>query len=342
MKDHDHMNPFHSSTPHAAFKLNAALLILSFGLVSCVAQAEPTPGPQLEAPASLDAGPLAEITSTPTIAVVDQRGVEIILDKPAIRIISMAPSNTELLFAIGAGNQMVGRDEISDYPSEALEIESIGSTYGELNTEAIISLDPDLMLAADLTPPEQIKELEDLGYPVFQVPNPDDFEHLFKIIVDLGKLTGHPQEADDLAAELAGRVARVESALDGAQAVKLFYEVDGSDPTAPWTTGSGTFQDFMIRYAAGENIAADIQGWGQMTVEEIVARDPDVIIFASGPWVPTTAETFAGRAGWADIAAVKSGRIFPIDTNWIDRPGPRLIDALEFMAGSLHPDRVQP
>ncbi len=282
--------------------------------------------------------PVEDADSAAPITLTDARGVEISFNGPPQRIISMAPSNTEMLFAIGAGSQLIGRDDVSDYPPEALEIESIGSTYGELNTEAILALNPDLILAADLTPPEQIETLENLDLVVFQVRNPAKFSDLFEILGDLGRMTGHTQEADTLAAQLRERTEKVSSTVADADRVPVFYEVDGSDPAAPWTTGSATFQDVLIQMAGGENVASALEGWGQLSIEEIVTRDPHVIFYAAGPWVPTTIESLSARAGWSDIRAVVDGNVVAIDTNWVDRPGPRLVDALEAMAKSIHPE----
>ena len=282
--------------------------------------------------------PVDDVDSEAPITLTDARGVEVSFDGPPQSIISMAPSNTEMLFAIGAGSQLIGRDDISDYPPEALEIESIGSTYGELNTEAILALNPDAILAADLTPPEQIESLENLDLVVFQVRNPAEFSDLFEILNDLGRMTGHTQEADALVAQLLERTEKVSSTVAEADSVPVFYEVDGSDPVAPWTTGSATFQDVLIQMAGGENIAGELEGWGQLSIEEIVTRDPHVIFYAAGPWVPTTVESLSARAGWSDIRAVVDGNVVAIDTNWVDRPGPRLVDALEAMAKSIHPE----
>ena len=282
--------------------------------------------------------PVEDADSEALITLTDARGVEISFNSPPQSIISMAPSNTEMLFAIGAGSQLIGRDDVSDYPPEALEIESIGSTYGELNTEAILALNPDAILAADLTPPEQIETLENFNLVVFQVRNPDEFSDLFEILGDLGRMTGHTQEADALVAQLRERTETVSSTVADADRAPVFYEVDGSDPVAPWTTGSATFQDVLIQTAGGENIAGELEGWGQLSIEEIVTRDPHVIFYAAGPWVPTTVESLSARAGWSDIRAVVDGNVVAIDTNWVDRPGPRLVDALEAMAKSIHPE----
>ncbi len=282
--------------------------------------------------------PVEDADSEAPITLTDARGVEISFNSPPQSIISMAPSNTEMLFAIGAGSQLIGRDDVSDYPPEALEIESIGSTYGELNTEAILALNPDAILAADLTPPEQIETLENLDLVVFQVRNPDEFSDLFEILGDLGRMTGHTQEADALVAQLRERTEKVSSTVADADRVPVFYEVDGSDAVAPWTTGSATFQDVLIQTAGGENIAGELEGWGQLSIEEIVTRDPHVIFYAAGPWIPTTVESLSARACWSDIRAVVDGNVVAIDTNWVDRPGPRLVDALEAMAKSIHPE----
>jgi iron complex transport system substrate-binding protein len=268
----------------------------------------------------------------------DGLGRQVALSAPAQRIVSLAPSNTEILFAVGAGLQTVGRDEQSDFPAEALRISSIGSTFGQLNTEAIVALQPDLVLAASITAPEQVQALEDLGLATYLLPNPNDFEGLYQNLQIVGELTGQQAKAAELAAALAARVAAVAEQLQAADRPRVFYEADGADPTAPWTTGSGTFQSVLIDLAGGTNVAAEITGWGQFSLEQLVAIDPQVIVFGSGSFVPTTVDLLAARPGWGTITAVTDGRVFAIDTNWVDRPGPRLVEALEAMARFIHPE----
>jgi iron complex transport system substrate-binding protein len=232
----------------------------------------------------------------------------------------------------------VGRDEVSDYPTSATEVASIGSTFGELNTEAILALEPDLVLAADITAPEQLQSLEALGLTTFVVSNPTDFDGLFDNLVMIGEITGHIGEAADLAKELRSRVESVTTLTANADSTRAFYEIDGSDPSAPWTTGSSTFQDLLIELAGGANVAAGIEGWGQIDLEQLVIQDPEVIVFATGPFIVTTSQSLAERPGWGGMAAVQTGRVVAIDTNWIDRPGPRLVDGLEALARALHPE----
>jgi len=268
----------------------------------------------------------------------DGLGRQVALAAPAQRIVSLAPSNTEILFAIGAGPQLVGRDELSDYPADAAEVTSIGTTFGALNTEAIVSLQPDLVLAADITPPEQVAALEALGLTVYVLPNPSDFGGLYANLRRAGELTGHQDEAGQLSTQLQARVEAVVERTGAADRLRLFYEADGADPTAPWTTGRGTFQSVLIDLAGGTNVAAEITGWGQFSLEQLVAVDPQVIVFGSGSFVPTTVDSLAARPGWGTITAITDGRVFAIDTNWVDRPGPRLVEALEAMARVIHPE----
>jgi iron complex transport system substrate-binding protein len=273
------------------------------------------------------------------ITLTDGLGREVSIPVPVQRIISIAPSNTEILFAIGAGSKLVGRDEISDYPPEAVEITSIGSTYGELNTEAIVTLEPDLVLAAMINSPEHVQAIEDLDITVFVLPNPLDFDDLYEILETAGRITGQETAAETLAESLKNRVNAVVEKTSGVDPCKVYYEVDGMDPAAPWTAGAGTFQDVLIQLAGGENVAADIEFYGQINLEALVTRDPEVMIFSEGPWVPTTPESVVERAGWADMTAVANGAVYGIDANWLDRPGPRLVDALETMAKLVHPER---
>ena len=322
---------------------------IPFSLAFCLvfAACSPTPGlptdphvsPTATAASEPDEPPLpTKKSATEPIRITDGMGREVSLAGPARRIVSLAPSNVEVLFAIGAGSQLVGRDDFSDFPPEAAMVESIGNTFADLNTEAILALEPDLVLAAEINSPEEIHAIEALGIPIFQVPNPLDFEGLFTNLAEIGKLTGHESEAEALADALRARVEAVIEITTGAEPAKVYYEVDGTDPTAPWTTGSGTFQDVLITLAGGENIAADIEGWGQISLEELIVRNPDLMIFEQGVWVPTTVDNVAERTGWGDISAVVNGTIVEIDTNWIGRPGPRLVDALEAIAKALHPE----
>ena len=322
------------------------LLLLLTLLASACSQAttkvvEPTSLPATEEtiPSQASVPSAAQEPTPEPISFIDGLEREVSIPEPAKRVVSIAPSSTEILFAVGAAPQIVGRDEYSDYPPEAMEVTSIGTTYGELNVEAIVALEPDLVFAAIINSPEHVQALEDLGLVVFVLPNPMGMDELFEVLEITGRLTGHETEAEDFVDQLELRVEAVIETLSGVEPVSVFYEVDAEDdPNAPWTAGSGTFQDVLIALAGGENIASDIELWGKLSLEEIVARDPKVIVFSAGPWVSTTPESIAERPGWSEISAVVNGEVYGIDTHWIDRPGPRYVDALEALVKILHPE----
>jgi iron complex transport system substrate-binding protein len=261
------------------------------------------------------------------------------LNGPAKRIVSLAPSNTELLFAVGAGSQVVGRDTFSDYPDEAGSIQDIGGSNGKYNTEAILALKPDLVLAGEINPPELVTSMEQLGLTVYYLKNPATLEDMYANVETVGSLTGHVSQAAALVDSLKGRVAAVDAKISQAtSSVSVYYELDASDPTKPFTAGPGTFVDLLIQRAGGTNIGAKLTSpWAQISLEEVVASDPEFIILGDSAY-GVTPESVKQRAGWEGISAVKNGRIYPFDDNLVSRPGPRLVDGLEALAKLLHPE----
>ena len=254
-------------------------------------------------------------------------------------IVSLSPSTTEILFAIGAGEQVVGRDDVSLYPAEAQEVTSVGSLWGELPAEAILALEPDLVLVGEIISEEQVQALADLGLSVYWQANPMDFQGLYDNLMEIATLTGSQAQAEVLVAELSTRVEAVQGALTAVgTSPSVFYELDATDPTNPWTAGSGTFIDYIINSAGGVNAAADLQGdYVQISTEGLITANPDFILLGDALY-GVTPESVAGRPGWGVISAVQDGMIYPIDPNMMSVPGPRLVDALEETARILHPE----
>jgi len=289
-------------------------------LTACAPQATPTP---------------AALTFT------DGLGREIKLDGPAQRVLSMAPSNTEILFAIGAGSQVVGRDSLSDYPEAAKTVTDIGSTFEALNTESIVSLKPNLVLAAEINTPEQVKQLEDLGLTVYYLKNPLILEEMYGNLETVAQLTGHEDEAAALIESLKARVAAVDEKIAPLSSRPgVFYELDATDPAKPYTAGKGTFITLLIERAGGHNIASDIDGYPQLSLEQVVAADPAFIILGDARY-GVTPESIAQRPGWENLSAVKNGTVVPFNDDLASRPGPRLVDALEELAKLLRPELFQ-
>ncbi len=268
----------------------------------------------------------------------DGLGRDVTLAGPAERVVSLAPSNTEILFAIGAGEQVVGRDQFSDYPVDAASTADIGSAFEALNTELIVSLEPDLVLAAEINTPEQVNALEDLGITVYYLNNPTTLEEMYDNLEIVAQLTGREAEAEDLIESLQVRVAAVDEKIAPISSrPSVFYELDGTDPAKPYTAGKSTFITLLIERAGGYNIASDIEGYPQLSLEQVVAADPAFIILGDAAY-GVTPELVAARPGWGDLSAVKNGQVFPFDDNLLSRPGPRLVDGLEALAKLLRPE----
>ncbi len=264
---------------------------------------------------------------------------DITLTQPAQKIISLAPSNTELLFAVGAGSQVIGRDDFSDFPVEAKDLPSVGGSMGDYNLEAIVALQPDLVLLTELHPPELVQSLENLGLTVFYLGNPVELEGLFTNLETVGMLTGHEDEAAVLVQNLKTRVAAVDELVASTSTRPVvFYELDATDPAKPWTAGPGTFVDQLIARAGGVNLGSSLSGaWVQVSQEELLIQDPEMIILGDAAY-GTSPEQVAERAGWNSLQAVTNNQIFAFDDNLVSRPGPRLVDGLVEFARILHPE----
>jgi iron complex transport system substrate-binding protein len=273
------------------------------------------------------------------VEVTDGLGRTLQLDRLPQRIVSLSPSVTESLYAIGAQDLLVARDDYSTNPPAAQELPAIAISPGNIPLEAVMGFEPDLVIAGEILNQETILRMEELGMPVYIVANPDTFEDLYSSLEELAKLTG--REANALALlnslrELEGSV-RLKLA-NKESSPKVFYELDATDPQNPWTAGGGTFIDGVIGLAGGENIGRVVAGeWTQISAEEIIAQDPDVIILADAEW-GVTPQMVAARPGWQQIAAVQNGRVVPFDSNLLSVPGPRLVQGFQELASILHPE----
>jgi iron complex transport system substrate-binding protein len=318
-------------------KPHLILIALTIGMVqsACGTTADEPKNVEVTAPTEVQT---AESTIK-TVTVVDDLGNSIELAGYPQRIVSISASTTEILFAVGAGNQVVGRDEYSLYPEAALAVPSVGALWEELPTEAILAMEPDLVVAAQIISEDQVLALQDLGLTVYWQANPTSYEGLWENLRDFGELTGHQAEAEALIAGLDARVLAVQSKIATVSNFPtVFYELDATDPSNPWTTGKGTFIDYIISSAGGINVTALLEGeYAQISSEELIALNPEIILLADALY-GVTPDSVAERPGWPVIAAVKEGALYPIDPNMMSVPGPRLVDALEETARLLHPE----
>ena len=255
------------------------------------------------------------------------------------RIVSLAPSNTEILFAVGAGKQVVGRDSFSNYPDQVSSIQDIGGSMGTYDTEAIVALHPDLVLAGEINTPELVNSLEQLGLTVYYLPNPSTLEEMYANLETVGQLTGHTSEAAKLVNSLKQRVSIVDAKIASVNShPSVYYELDATDPTKPYTAGPGTFVDLLISRAGGTNVGKTLTSqWAQISLEALLVANPSIIILGDSAY-GTTANSVRQRPGWDGLAAVKDNQIYPFNDDLVSRPGPRLVEGLENLAKLLHPD----
>jgi iron complex transport system substrate-binding protein len=166
---------------------------------------------------------------------------------------------------------------------------------------------------------------------------------MFENLRIVAELAGTEEETNQLVESLEERVAAVETALEGVEETPLvFYELDATDPNAPYTAGAGTFIDTLLSMAKGENLGSRLEGsYVQISLEELVVQSPDVILLGDSVWGGVTPEVVAQRAGWEQLEAVQNNTVYPFDDNLVSRPGPRLVDGVEQLARLLHPEAFQ-
>ncbi|MCD6507460.1 cobalamin-binding protein [Candidatus Poribacteria bacterium] len=255
---------------------------------------------------------------------------------PPRRIVSMAPSVTEMLFAIGLGDKIVGVTDYCDYPPAALKKPKIGGYYNP-NVETILSLNPDLVIAtADGYNRGVVNKLTSLGVSCYVV-NPQTIEGILNTMIELGRITGRAKEAQETVERLRRRVEAIRSKvreIPPDRRVKVFYCVG---PTELWTAGSGTYIDDLIEEAGGINIAhGSKQRWFQFSGEELIKDNPDVIIVA-GMISNDKAVDLPLWSKYKEVKAVREGKIYPFDPDMLNRPGPRSVDVLEMMFKRFYP-----
>jgi iron complex transport system substrate-binding protein len=271
------------------------------------------------------------------VTVEDHLGRQVRLLKKPQRIVSLAPSNTEMLFALGLAERIVGVTEYCNYPPEALQKPKAGS-FAEPNIEQVVALQPDLVVAVRLQE-EELVRLEDLGIPVL-VLNPTCIKEVYRSIELLGLAAGEEENARLLLAGIKAKIDAVGeklSQIPESERVRVYYEVY-ADPLM--SIGSTSVIHELIEAAGGKNIFADVgASYPKISAEAVISRDPQVIVFPNfhgteeGP-----ANEIKKRPGWGAITAVTEGCIFGIDPDKVSRPGPRIAEAIEEMAVIFYPE----
>jgi len=334
-------------------------LILMLLLSACGASATPTtqapttaPTVPTELPTAVapTAAPPAAVPTTATtaapptaaagITITDMAGRSVTIAAPPQRIISIAPSNTEILFALDLASRIVAVDDFSDFPAAAKSLPKIGGSNAKYNIEQIVALKPDLILTAGLTPPEVVKQLEDLKLTVVVLGTQQTtLDSIFSDITLAGKITGQIEQATRLTGAMQTQLDTLKATLATAKdKPRVYWELDGTDPSKPFSVGPGNFVNDLIGLAGGSNIFQTASSpFPQVSAEQIVSANPEVIILSDAAY-GISVESVGQRAGWQSIAAVKQQRVAPMDDSLVSRPGPRIVDGLAATAKIIHPE----
>ena len=262
------------------------------------------------------------------LTVTDMTGREITLDAPATRIVALTASDVEIIYALGAGDLLVGRGEYCDYPEEVLEKPEVKSG-AETNLEEILALEPDVIIMATMAQTvDQVNALEQAGVKVI-VSDAQNLEGIYTAITLIGDVVGKKDEAAALVKEMQDTFAAIRSkASDSGKTV--YFEVSPLE-WGLWAAGKGTFMDELAEICGLTNAFAEVEGWAEVSEEQVLAKDPDFIVTTSMYWGegPTPVEEILGRAGWDQLKAVQNNQVFNADSNAITRPGPRLMEAVK-------------
>ena len=276
---------------------------------------------------------VATTSATETREVTDEAGRHVRVPARPQRIITLAPNLTEIVYAVGAGERLVGDTTFCDYPPEAKQVAKVGDTL-QPNIERIIALKPDLVLVSTASQLETFtRQLDERGIAVF-ITDPHDLEGVFNSIKTMGDLLGQKEQAEKLVANLRARAASVEDAVKSRPPVTVFYQLS---PAPLWTAGRRSWDTDLIRRAGGRSVTADVEGeWVRYSDEAAMASHPDAIITA-------TSDSMSGEKMEIAPALQKSPaalnkRVYGINGDFLSRPGPRLVDGLEQMARVLHPE----
>jgi iron complex transport system substrate-binding protein len=298
-------------------------VMVSFGLIACSNDEESKEETQVSE---------EENTSFP-VTVTDDSGQEVVIEKAPERIITVIPSATEIIFALGLGDKVVGVTENDNFPEEVKDIEKVGAF--ELNIEKIVSLEPDLVVA-DVLNGEVVNQLRDNGVNVL-VLGAESIDETYEDILLAGKATGTEEKAQEIVDSMKKEqqeIADIVSQIPEEERKSVWIEIGDE----LFTAAGGTFLNELVELAGGKNIMADQEGWPQVSEEEVLEKNPDVIFITYASYVENAVEKVKERAAWQDIQAIKEDQIFALDSDLTERAGPRITDGLRMIAEYLYPD----
>lgn len=272
-----------------------------------------------------------EVSKYP-LTIIDGMDREVTIESEPQSIISLAPSTTEIIYAIGLGDKLIGRTDYCNFPAEVENVESVG-TLREPNIESIIALNPDLIVASTIIDEEVVAKFEEVGINVVILIAQETFDGVYSILNQAGDIFNVTEKATSVIESMKEEVSSTMSIVAGVDKKSVYYVV-GFGEYGDYTATGDTFIHEMLEMAGGSNIAADATGWSY-NIESIIEKDPEIIICSENWDTKTLLET---TEGYMELSAAKEGRIMEINQDLLSRQGPRLAEALTAVAKLLHPE----
>jgi iron complex transport system substrate-binding protein len=272
------------------------------------------------------------------VTVKDALGNNVVIEKKPEKIISLIPSNTEIAYSLGLGNEVIGVSDFDNYPEDVTKKEKIGGQ--EINLEKIISLKPNLVLAHASSAHNSeagLQQLKDAGIKVLVVNDAQNFDQVYDSISMVGKATGESNNADEIIKGMKDKLAAIKAKTGEIKAKKKVLVEVSPDPEI-YTPGKNTFMNEMISSINAENIANDQEGWVKIDQETMIKRNPDVIITTYGYYVKKPVDQVLSRKGWENVNAVKNKQVIDVDSDRVTRSGPRVVEGVEDLAKAVYPD----
>lgn len=266
--------------------------------------------------------------TTYPLTVKDSSGREVVIESEPKTVVSLAPSITEIIYALGKGDTLVGRTTYCNYPEEATKIEEIG-TLMEPNVEKITSIKPDLIIGSTHLDEKIVKQLEELGMKIVYINESEDIEGSYKTITSIGEILNANEVATKTVNEMKTKIDAVVAKVKDTTTKPSVYYVVGFD----FTAGKDTFINQLIELAGGKNAADDVEGWSY-SIEKLVEKNPDIIITDNA-----LVEEVKTKEFYKDLTAVKNGQLYGVNGDIFSRQGsPRLAEAVEELAKIIHPE----
>ncbi|MBP0724252.1 ABC transporter substrate-binding protein [Bacillus sp. RG28] len=274
------------------------------------------------------------------VTVTDATKSKFTIKKEPKRIVSLMPSNTEILFALNKGKDVVGVTDYDNYPTSVSKIAKVSGKNMTFNVEKIISLKPDLVLAHQsslATAGDAFKQLKDARIPVYVVKDAETFDSVYGTILDIGKVTGKVKEANSVINKMKTNLKKVQDKVAKSKVHPSVY-VEVSGPPQIYTPGNGTFINEMLNKIGAKNIASNQKGWIQYSEEAVIKANPDVIITTYGYYEKDLPKKIVARQNWGTIKAVQNKRVYDVNSDTTSRPGPRLVEGVEELAKAIYPE----